>query len=164
MKKFSYQQNKKYYDSLDKKRVSVGTLFFDKAGKLLIVKPTYKNNWILVGGTVDKNESPMQAALRETKEELNLKVKNLKLLSIEYKKFDTYKNEALFFLFYGGHLSAKEISQIKLPADELENYQFVAIAKAKKLLSLTAGSKLADCMKAIKSKKIVYHENGQKLA
>ncbi|MBU1203146.1 NUDIX hydrolase [Patescibacteria group bacterium] len=163
MKKYTYQQNKKYYNSLDKKRISVGTLFFDSQDKLLLVKPTYKDHWVLVGGTVDKNESPLTAAIRETKEELDLTVKNLRLISVEYKKFDIYKNEALFFLFYGGRLSTKQINKIKLPYSELLDFKFVNINSAKKLLSLTMGSKLNACSKAIKNKTIAYHENGKQL-
>ena len=34
---------KAYQQSLPKKRVSAGCLFFDKSQRLLIVKPTYKD-------------------------------------------------------------------------------------------------------------------------
>lgn len=160
-KKYTFTQNKKYYDSLDKKRISVGTLLFNRQGELLIVKPSYKNNWILVGGTVDKGESPSKAAKREIKEETTLAIKNLQLVSIEYKKQDVYLNEALFFLFYGGLLTQKQVAKIKLPANELLEFKFVPVSRAVQILSDTAGSKLPHCLKAIKNKTIAYHENGK---
>ncbi len=163
MKKYTFAQHKKYYDTLPKKRISAGVLFFNHKKELLIVKPSYKDNWILVGGTVDKNESPEQAARREVKEETSLSIGKLRLLDIEYKKFDTYRNEALYFLFYGGRLSARQIARIKLPKNELTEFRFVSVNLAKKLLSKTAGNKLDGCLKAIKNQKIIYRENGRQL-
>jgi 8-oxo-dGTP diphosphatase len=45
-------------------------LFRDAAGRVLLVKPTYKNGWEIPGGYVDAGESPRAAAAREVKEEL----------------------------------------------------------------------------------------------
>lgn len=159
MKKYTLEEQKKYYASLDKKRISVGALYFNSKGELLIVKPNYKDHWIVVGGTVDKDESPLEAIIRETTEETSLYIKNLRLVSVEYRQLGSYQNEALFFLFYGGKLSKKQIKQINLPADELDEFKFVPIPEAVELLSDTAGHKLALCLEAIKNKTVIYHEN-----
>ena len=47
----------------------VGTMFF-KDGKLLIDKPRKRPTFQMIGGSVEKNESPLQAAIRECHEEL----------------------------------------------------------------------------------------------
>ena len=36
-----------YFKNLPKKRIAAGVLFFDEAGKLLIVKPNYKDGWTI---------------------------------------------------------------------------------------------------------------------
>lgn len=50
----------------------VGTMFF-KDNKLLIDKPRKRLTYQMVGGKVEKGETPMQAAIRECHEELGEK-------------------------------------------------------------------------------------------
>ncbi|MFL5627283.1 MAG: NUDIX domain-containing protein, partial [Ktedonobacteraceae bacterium] len=59
------------YEAMSKKRMAVSAFFLDKQGNILIVKPTYRSDWLLPGGIVEKDESPRQACVREIKEELN---------------------------------------------------------------------------------------------
>jgi len=42
-----------YYKSLPMKRMGSGALFFDSAGRILIVKPSYKDVWEIPGGVVE---------------------------------------------------------------------------------------------------------------
>lgn len=50
--------DKEYFASLPRKRMGVGILFFYQ-NKLLILKPNYKPFWLLPGGVIDANESPL---------------------------------------------------------------------------------------------------------
>ena len=50
----------------------VGTMFF-KNGKLLIDKPRKRPTFQMIGGGVEKDETPLQAAIRECHEELGEK-------------------------------------------------------------------------------------------
>ena len=53
--------------------VSAGALIFDHAGRLLILKPTYKSGWTIPGGIMEADgESPWQACQREIREECGL--------------------------------------------------------------------------------------------
>lgn len=47
----------------------VGTMFF-KNKKLLIDKPRKRNTFQMIGGKVEENETPLEAAIRECHEEL----------------------------------------------------------------------------------------------
>ena len=47
----------------------VGTMFFDN-NKLLIVKPRKRPAYQMIGGRVEDNETPLEAAIRECHEEL----------------------------------------------------------------------------------------------
>lgn len=42
-----------FYNSLLKKQIAAGVLFFDNKGELLIVKPSYKNHWSVPGGVIE---------------------------------------------------------------------------------------------------------------
>jgi ADP-ribose pyrophosphatase YjhB (NUDIX family) len=46
----------------------------DVDGRILVVRPTYANKWMLPGGRVERGETPHQAAIRETREETGLEV------------------------------------------------------------------------------------------
>ena len=46
----------------------------DVDGRILVVRPTYTNKWMLPGGRVERGETPHEAAIRETREETGLDV------------------------------------------------------------------------------------------
>jgi phosphopantetheine--protein transferase-like protein len=115
-----------YYASLDRKRNAAGALLWDGAGRLLVVEPTYRPGWTLPGGTVDAGESPRQACEREITEELGLRRRVGRLLAVEWLRGDEVRGEQQLFLFDGGVLSEAEVGAIKLPADELGAFAFVA--------------------------------------
>ena len=49
--------------------VSAGALIFDRAGRLLILKPTYKTGWTIPGGVMEADgETPWEACRREVRE------------------------------------------------------------------------------------------------
>lgn len=47
----------------------VGTMFFNE-GKILIDKPRKRPTYQMIGGSIEENETPLQAAIRECHEEL----------------------------------------------------------------------------------------------
>ncbi|MGI9451938.1 MAG: NUDIX domain-containing protein, partial [Geminicoccaceae bacterium] len=66
------------YKQLPKKRLASAVLLFDHAGRLLLVKPSYRDEWLIPGGLVEKNESPWTAARRETLEEIGVALDQLR--------------------------------------------------------------------------------------
>ncbi|MGZ8750218.1 MAG: NUDIX domain-containing protein, partial [Pseudonocardia sp.] len=55
--------------------VSAGALIFDRAGRLLILKPTYKSGWTSPGGVMEADrETPWDACRREVAEECGLHI------------------------------------------------------------------------------------------
>ena len=142
------------------KRAGVSVFFSNKEGEMLIVKPTYRDGWLPVGGTIDENESPKVAIQREVKEELGiiLEHSNFEIISICYVSSKGGRTEAFQFSFWGGILSTEQISQIKLPCDELEEFRFVSVGEAKTLLSPGLGKNLDLYFEAMRNKKIIYLE------
>ncbi len=111
----------KYYKSLPKIRSASGVLIKNNK-KYLIIKPSYRNYWEIPGGVVEHGESPLEAAIRETKEETNLDIKIDSLGIVDFKSEEGFKGDAIHFIFTG---SIKEDSpKIKLRAGEIEDYKF----------------------------------------
>lgn len=117
-----------YYDSLPKKRMGAGCLFFNEKNEVLLVKPTYKPVWEIPGGVVEQNESPKQCCQREVREELGLNRTIGRLLVIDYNTECRPKTESMMFIFDGGVLEDSDIAAIQLPADELSEFGFFSQA------------------------------------
>lgn len=52
--------------------LGVSAIAQDKGGHVLLVRHTYKPGWALPGGGVDRGEPPLEAVLRELREEVGL--------------------------------------------------------------------------------------------
>lgn len=148
-----------YYKGLPKKPMGAGVFLFDENNRLLIVKPNYKEGWSIPGGAVDANESPKEAAIRETKEEVGLEVNNLSLICVHYKRSEDARKESIRFIFYGGILSGDEIRKIVLEKDELDDFRFFEASGSSSLLGKNLQRRLPFCLEAIRNETTVYLEN-----
>jgi ADP-ribose pyrophosphatase YjhB (NUDIX family) len=62
---------------------SVALLPVDEAGRLLLVQETgHDEGWHILGGAVDIGESPTEAAVREAREEIGVRVRLLRLVDV----------------------------------------------------------------------------------
>ena len=62
---------------------SVSVLPVDRAGRLLLVRHAgHHDGWAVLGGAVEIGESPAQAAVRETREEIGVEVRLTRLLDV----------------------------------------------------------------------------------
>ena len=139
--------------------MGAGVLFFDKAGHILLIKPSYKEYWGIPGGVVDQGESPRAAAIREVKEEINLNIESPRFIGVEYyPNLNNDKGESLQFMFYGGMLTPDEISQIRLHPTEISEYQFVDLKTALDLVSDRMAQRLPPSVAAISAKVPIYRE------
>lgn len=148
-----------YYKSLPMKRMGAGALFFDSEGRVLIVKPSYKEVWEIPGGVVENNESPRKAAEREIQEELGLSKYLSKLLCVDYQDPHDIKTESLMFVFDGGSLTIDDIDSIKLDGKELIEYRFATVEEASTLLSPALARRVQQAINAKKQERGLYLEN-----
>ncbi|GIJ43211.1 hypothetical protein Val02_00970 [Virgisporangium aliadipatigenens] len=87
-----------------RKRVSADVLFRDETGRILLVDPRYKPDWDLPGGMAEANESPLDAARREVREELAVDWPGGPLLTVDWVAPHGPWDDGLVFLFDGGVL------------------------------------------------------------
>jgi 8-oxo-dGTP pyrophosphatase MutT (NUDIX family) len=154
---------KSFQESLPKKRISAGCLFFDEKGRLLVVNPTYKKTWEIPGGVVEKNESPREAAVREACEELGLLCQVQQLLGVDFSDETETRTESLHFIFLGPVLTAERIAQIRLPEGELSEFRFLPPQKATRLLSKRLGRRVLRCLEALAQGETFYMEEQEVL-
>ena len=153
-----------YTAALARKRMGAGALFFDAAGRVLLVEPTYKDYWEIPGGAVQADESPYAAVCRELKEELGLSRPPGDLLAIDWVSPREGRTEGLMVIFDGGVLPAQEAAEIAVPPEELRGWAFCTPQEAAERLSPLLARRLAACVTAQAAGRVVYLENGSAIA
>jgi ADP-ribose pyrophosphatase YjhB (NUDIX family) len=81
-----------------------------KEGKILVLKSTYSSGtfYLLPGGSLEKNETLVDAAIREVKEETNYDIKIEELLYLQ-EWIDSKRNKnVLYVIFLGSIIGGKE--------------------------------------------------------
>lgn len=121
---------------------SCGAIVFRKFhgnAEVLIVKHTHGNHWSFPKGHMEKDETEVQTALREVKEEtgLDINIDDSFRESITYYPCHDIKKEVIFFLAkaknYDFTPQPEEISQIRWM--QLEHaYRLLTHSKSKSLL------------------------------
>ena len=109
----------------------------EKNGQYLLIKRSkikrglpnvYPSYWDIPGGSVEENELPREAALRETMEEVNQKIRIDKIIH-EDSQFDTSKNTVFTRLVY----EAKIIEQRDILLDPDEHTDFIWLSSLEDL-------------------------------
>lgn len=142
-----------------KKRSGVAALVFDGAGRILLVKPTYKEGWVLPGGALEDNESPAEGCARELYEETGLAAPSLRFLCLDYQR--TEEGDSFQFVFYAGTISEAQASAVRLPPEELSDWQFVEPAAVTSLGRPRQAARISRCLEALSRDTIIYLENGE---
>ena len=78
------------------KRLSCGVVILNPGRELLLCHVTGQNHWDLPKGGIDPGETPLQAALRETREEAGPRLEGQPLLDLGRMPYTNKKNLHLF--------------------------------------------------------------------
>lgn len=148
------------YAGLPKKRMATGALILNTNREILIVKPTYRPEWLVPGGVVEENEPPRRACCREVREELGVEIPLGRLLCVEYRSAEAGRTESLQFIFSGGILPVELIAAINLQRNELEGFQFAAYDDAMSKLAPRLARRIALAHQALREGRTIYAEDG----
>jgi 8-oxo-dGTP diphosphatase len=146
--------------ALPRKRMAAGVLFRNAAGEILLVEPTYKDHWEIPGGSVEADESPRAAAVREVAEELGFAAAPGRLLAVDWVPPRPDRTEGVMLIFDGGRLTAGHTDDIRLPAAELRGWAWSSPADADRLLSAPLARRAAAARAALAGGTTAYLEDG----
>jgi len=144
--------------------VSAGALIFDRAGRLLILKPTYKSGWTIPGGVMEANgETPWGACRREVREECGIEVRRGRLACMDFRHPKPGRAGGIRFLFDCGRVGEEDLAGIVVQPEEVSEYRLAALPDA---LSMLRGPIRRRVRAAAGSgrKKLVYLEDGRPVA
>ena len=115
--------------------VSAGALIFDQAGRLLILKPTYKTGWTIPGGVMEADgETPWEACRREVREECGIEVRGGRLACVDFRPGRPGHPGGIRFLFDCGFAGEAALAAITLQPEEIAEYRLVPLESALDLL------------------------------
>ena len=138
---------------------SAGAMIFDRAGRLLILKPTYKSGWTIPGGMMEDNgETPWEACRREVAEETGIEVTRGRLAAVDFRRARGERIGGMRFLFDCGQLGDERLSAVVVQADEIAESRLVPLETAFELLS---GPLRRRVRQATRRRRCVYLEDGR---
>ena len=139
--------------------VSAGALIFDRDGRLLILKPTYKPGWTIPGGVMEADgETPWQACRREVREECGLEVSRGRLACMDFRPPGPRRPGGIRFLFDCGAIGHRRLAAIVLQPEEISSYRLAGLAEA---LALLRGPVRRRVRAACAGSGLVYLEDGR---
>jgi ADP-ribose pyrophosphatase YjhB (NUDIX family) len=138
---------------------SAGALIFGRAGRLLILKPTYKTGWTIPGGVMEADgETPWDACRREVREECAIEVRGGRLACVDFRPGRPGRAGGIRFLFDCGPASAAALDAITVQPEEIAEFRLVPLGTALDLLRSPIRRRVRA---AIKHRRCVYLENGR---
>ncbi|MER7582117.1 NUDIX hydrolase [Kitasatospora sp. NPDC097691] len=130
--------------------VGCSVLLTDVAGRVLLLKAGYRDQWQFPGGGMDPGEGPAECAARELREETGLAAGDLRLLVVEWRDAIPEQGEhahpAVQFMFDGGAVEVG--TAVRLQAEEIADHGWFTPAQAAALLQPGAARRLTAALEA----------------
>jgi len=118
-----------FYAQLPTMYGAAAALFTDETGRVLLVKPNYRDHWSLPGGIMEAAEPPRDGCAREVAEELGLTIDPGELLVVDWVPPEGDRPRPIVHWVYdGGTLTTADAQRIKLQEEELDEFRFIAEA------------------------------------
>jgi 8-oxo-dGTP diphosphatase len=138
--------------------VSVNALIWDRAGRVLVVKPTYKSGWSLPGGQMEADgETPWEACRREVREECGLEVTAGRMRAVDFRRPRTGHGGGMRVVFDCGVLDEAAAAGIVVQEGEIAECRFVSPDTADDLLRPAVRRRLRA---VLSTDAVVYLEEG----
>ncbi|MEV4544540.1 NUDIX hydrolase [Micromonospora echinaurantiaca] len=148
-----------WYANLPAFYAAAAAFITDRAGNVLLVKPTYRDHWAFPGGYVEEGEYPHEACAREVREELGAAVAVGDLLIVDWAPAAGQRPRALVhFTFDCGTVT--DLDSFDLAGQELENIAFFSAHAAEQRLPDNVASRVRTAIQARGRESAVYLAGG----
>jgi 8-oxo-dGTP diphosphatase len=136
-----------YLAGLTRVRAAAGALFRDWSGRVLVVRPAYKDTAEIPGGGLEPGESPRQACQREIVEELGIVLPVGDLLCVDWTPPRPHWDGGLMFVFDGGILTPDDTDRFQVaPGGELAGWDFVPAGELAGIMVSRLARRLLACI------------------
>lgn len=140
-----------HYAKLPTFHAAAAVLITDPAGRVLLVKPNYRESWLMPGGYVEADEFPHNTVRRELLEELGLTIDVGALLVVDWAPAaDPRPRPIVNFVFDGGQVDLSA-QTIKLRTEELDSFAFVSARESAQLLPKAVAQRVPAGLEARKT-------------
>lgn len=143
-------------------RIAAGALFTDDAGRIFMVRPTYKDYWDIPGGYVEPGESPYAACIREVREELSICPRiDPQPVVIDWAPIEGEGDKILFV--FCGSLTVDDVHTIRFCDGELAEYRFVEPAELNHYTLARLARRLRTALVGLARGMLIYAEHGMEV-
>jgi 8-oxo-dGTP diphosphatase len=139
--------------------VAAGALFTDSAGRILMVRPTYKDYWDIPGGYLEPGESPRAACIREIREELNLAIEVGPLLVVDWAPAEG-EGDKILYVFDGGTIRDEDLKTVVFGDGEIAETRFVDLHDLDAVTLPRLSRRLGTAISAQREHRTTYAEHG----
>ncbi|MFH8888674.1 NUDIX domain-containing protein [Streptomyces sp. NPDC017949] len=143
-------------------RMASGALFFDDRGQVLLLEPTYKDYRDIPGGYIETGESPLQACMREVREELGITPVIGRLLAVDWAPSPA-EGDKVLYIFDGGTLTAELLDQIQLDQSEIRGYDYHSLNAVDSLTIPRLARRIRAAACARQEGRVTYLEHGREV-
>ena len=147
---------------MPRKRVSGGVFLRKESGEILVVVPTYKPGWEIPGGLCEENEGPLEACMREVREELGLDIRLGRLLVVDWVPRHGVWMDAVHFIFDGGIVTDDHLKSFQLQAEEIKAVKLAHLHEVEQNVRPSMARRLASAATALVTGETVYLEFGRR--
>ncbi|MCG5213815.1 NUDIX hydrolase [Streptosporangium sp. KLBMP 9127] len=141
-------------------RAAAGALFFDGAGRVMVVHPVYKKERDIPGGMIEPGETPFHACVREVREELGIEPPIGRLLVADWSPHPS-AGDMILFIFDGGVLAPETLGLIRFTDNEINAYDFHPVGELDGILIDRLARRVKAAVAARDQGRTVYLEYGR---
>jgi 8-oxo-dGTP diphosphatase len=149
-----------WFASLPSVYVAAGALITDPGGRVLLVKPNYRDYWALPGGICEHGEPPHEGCARELCEELGMAIPVGRLLVINWAAPDGERPKSIMHLVFDGGM-LRDGTEIRLQREELDDSSFVAPGDVTSFLPSYAAPRVMAALRARADGRAIYLPSGE---
>jgi len=144
-----------WYAGLPGVIVAAGAVITDERGRVLLVKPNYRDLWSVPGGICEFGEPPQAGCGRELTEELGLAIGVGRLLVTDWgQPHGMRARPMMHFIFDGGRLT--DPAGIVVQQSELDGYRFTGPDELPDYLPPTGLRRVAAALEALAAGTTIY--------